>query len=240
MARNMKTGLDYFPLDTDFDSDLELYLLEHEAVGLAVWIALLQIIYRNKGYYIEYNKDLALLIKRKINVDINAINVCINALIERNILDKGVFEVHGVLTSRGIQKRFLEAIKRRKQIDLIKEYLLIDPKKYVNPENVNIYSINVNINAQNVDINTTKKRKEKERKEKERERRENYTENSRGEFSPPIDPHALFLIFNEENRFLPQARLFSQTRRENAIAFMSQHCRSPDDVPRVFSIPMRD
>lgn len=92
MARNMKTGLDYFPLDTDFDSDLELYLLEHEAVGLAVWIALLQIIYRNKGYYIEYNKDLALLIKRKINVDINAINVCINALIERNILDKGVFE----------------------------------------------------------------------------------------------------------------------------------------------------
>ncbi len=36
MARPAKQGIDYFPLDVDFDDKIEMYLIEKEAVGLAV------------------------------------------------------------------------------------------------------------------------------------------------------------------------------------------------------------
>jgi len=165
MARTTKPGIDYFPLDVNFDNDLKMYLIEHEAIGLAVWIVLLQHIYRNKGYYIEFNNDLTLLIKKEINVDINSINACINTLIVRNIFNKELFDKYEILTSRGIQKRYFEAAKRKKAVEAINEYVLIDISNYNNIINVNINSINVNnnsINVQNPCKNDTKE-KEKEK-----------------------------------------------------------------------------
>lgn len=149
MARPTKQGIDYFPLDVNFDEKTELYLLEHEADGLAVMIVLFQLIYSNEGYYINNNDDLLLLVKKRINVNINKINDCINSLIERNILDKNIHKKHNVLTSNGIQKRFFDAAKRKKEVKIIKEYVITDINEYEN-------LINVSNNA------TKEKEKEKE------------------------------------------------------------------------------
>jgi hypothetical protein len=156
VARNTKQGIDYFPLDVQFDDRVELFLLEKEAVGLAVLITLFQIIYQNEGYYTVNGKDLFLLIKKRINVDINEIDSCINVLLERNILHKTLYEKYNILTSSGIQKRFFDAAKRKKEVKTVAEFLLIDAGKYENTQTVNIKEVNVNINKEIVNRNATK------------------------------------------------------------------------------------
>ncbi|NBI08388.1 hypothetical protein D3Z33_16160, partial [Senegalia massiliensis] len=73
-----------------------------------------------------------------------------------------------ILTSKGIQKRFLEAVSRRKDINVILEYLLIDlDNDYSNLVNVNINSINDNRSTQ------SKVKKSKVKKSKEYNNKKN-------------------------------------------------------------------
>ena len=66
------------------------------------------------------------------------------------------FKKYNILTSKGIQQRYLEAVKRRKKVELIKQYLLINVNG--NDENVDIISI--------IDDNNEQRRVEKKREEK--------------------------------------------------------------------------
>ena len=125
MARPIKSGIDYFPLDCDWDDKVEKYLLETEAIGLAVLITIWQLIYKN-GYFIQYDDDLLLLIKKRINVAIDDIRGCIYVAVRRDIFDKNLFDNHKILTSKAIQKRFFEAAKKKKVIQIVKDYLLCD------------------------------------------------------------------------------------------------------------------
>src|SRR5690606_20665012 len=113
-----------------------------------------------------------------INVDINYLNEIINDCLKWGLFDENVYKKHKILTSRGIQKRYLEAVKRRKEIKIIKEYSLLHHdfiKDYKNIVIVNINNeivsnnnnnlnngdkneINVNINSDIIDINTTKEK----------------------------------------------------------------------------------
>ena len=162
MARPNKQGIDYFSLDVVLDDKFELFEAEHGLEGFAFLIKLLQKIYESNGYYYLWEEDEKLLFSKKINVNINQVNVYINSAIKRNIFDKATFEKYNILTSKGIQKRFLEAVKRRKQIEVINEYILLDLKSENYKDfsskivNVNNNSINVNINSENVNDNTIK------------------------------------------------------------------------------------
>jgi len=159
MARPTKQGIDYFPLDVQFDDNMELYLLEHEAIGLSVFVTTLQLIYQNEGYYCKNGKDFHLLIKKRINVDTNKINDCINSLIDRGIFNAKLHKQYEILTSSGIQKRFFDAAKRKKTVYFIPEILLICVNDYDNVENVDI-------NEQIVCNNATKEKGKGKVKEK--------------------------------------------------------------------------
>lgn len=151
MARPTKSGIDYFPLDCEWDNKIEMYIAEKESTGLAVLVTLWQLIYKN-SYFIEYNNDLLLLTKKRINVDINLINECINSAVQRGIFDRNLFE-SGILTSKAIQKRFFEAAKRKKVVQVSDEHLLIDVSAYNNLINVDINPINERINATKLNVN---------------------------------------------------------------------------------------
>ena len=78
--------------------------------------------------------------------------------VARGIFDKGMYEKYSVLTSKGIQERYLEMTKRRSKVDVESKYLLISiPENIVN---VNINGVNVNTNSKNVCNNTQSKVKE--------------------------------------------------------------------------------
>lgn len=172
MARMLKQGLDYFPLDTNLDEKVELLEAKYGLLGYAVYLKLLQRIYAN-SYFLEWNDEKLLLFKKSINVDINSINDIINDCLRWHLFDENKFHEYSILTSKGIQTRYLEAIQRRKEIDLIAEYLLIEnvQQKVGEKINVNIYSINDDINSQ------------KKREEKKREERENACARTREEIS---------------------------------------------------------
>ena len=168
MSRPKKAGLDYFPLDVIFDDEVLLIDAKFGCAGLCVLIKLWQIIYAN-NYYIKWGERELLVYKTRINTDINFINDVINECLKWGIFNESLYNKYGILTSKGIQKRFIEATQRRTEVEFIKEYLLIKdveklyPRKSKNGEfmvNVNIIGINDSNNEINDDSSTQSKVKE--------------------------------------------------------------------------------
>ncbi|WP_461040796.1 DUF4373 domain-containing protein, partial [Tepidimicrobium xylanilyticum] len=166
MARPQKVGLDYFPLDVDFLQDVKVRKIMRACgnQAISILISLLSSIYRNDGYYVQWDNDMPFLVADEVGASEGAVLEVVNKAIQVGFFDEDIFKRYKVLTSRGIQKRYLEAVSRRKKINLIKEYLLIDlENEYNNLINEYNNSINVDINSINDDIST--QRKEKKSKE---------------------------------------------------------------------------
>lgn len=152
MARPTKQGIDYFPLDCQFDDKVEMYLLETGAVGFAVLVSIWQMIYSNEGYFILDNNDLRLLIKRKIDVGINEVNDCINVCLRRNLFNADMQNEYKILTSSAIQHRYFDAAKKKKTVKVIHNYLLVPVDSYRNLVNSDVNTVNVDGNATNVKV----------------------------------------------------------------------------------------
>jgi hypothetical protein len=168
MARPQKVGVEYFPLDVDIDQDDKVAIIEaqHGIKGFGIVIKLLMHIYKN-GYYYEWTEKEQLLFSKRVNVDINEVNVIINDCIKWGLFDERLFKSFKILTSRGIQKRYFEIVKRRQRVEVIKEYLLLDNDDINIYSNLVIVSINDNTEEVNVIINPQSKVKEsKEKKSK--------------------------------------------------------------------------
>ena len=166
MARPVKEGLDYFELDCHMEEKVRLIQAEFGLKGFAIVVKLYQKIYGGFGYYCEWNEDSLLLFMSENGVssrdEKNLISEIVAACIRRNIFSEKLFKEFGILTSYGVQKRYLNAVSRREKVELIKEYLLISVGK--NQDNVCINSINVNRNSVNVCSNS-QSREEKSRED---------------------------------------------------------------------------
>lgn len=129
MARPIKKGLDFFPLDVSLDDNLELVEAECGLEGFAIVIKLWQKIYAN-GYYIEWEEENALLFSRRINSDLTTVNSVINACFKRNLFNKLLYEQHKILTSKGIQSRYDKICRdaKRKDFEINLEFNLINPE----------------------------------------------------------------------------------------------------------------
>lgn len=129
MGRPLKTGLDYFPLDVNLDDDIELIEAECGIEGFAIIVKLWQKIYSN-SYYINWEDDNALLFSRKINSGLNLVNSVVNCCLRRNLFNKLLNKKYKILTSEGIQKRYVRACSdsKRKNIIFKKEYCLLTPE----------------------------------------------------------------------------------------------------------------
>ena len=170
MARPFKEGLEYFPLDCDIDQNDKIALIEaqHGIVGFGIAIKLLMKIYNN-SYFYEWTEKEQLLFSRRVNVNINEVNVIINDLIKWDFFDEGLFKSEKILTSKGIQRRYLEAVGRRQKVKMLKKYLLLDEDIVNVYKNLVIVDINPLSSGVNDNISTqskVKKSKVKESKEK--------------------------------------------------------------------------
>ncbi|MBN2286934.1 MAG: DUF4373 domain-containing protein [Tissierellales bacterium] len=151
MARPQKTGIEYFPFDIDFFNDEKVQFIsaKYGEFGELILIKLLCKIYRN-GYFIQWGEDECLLFAKNSgdNVTPELVNRVIEECMERNFFNRQKFEDYQILTSSGIQKRYFEAIKRRKNIVIIQNYLINGVNDNINRDNVNINLINVDIGTQ--------------------------------------------------------------------------------------------
>ena len=167
MARPTKMGVDYFPLDCVMDDKFQLLEAEYGLKGFAVVVKLFQRIYQSEGYYCEFNDDVALLFSKRIGEGRSVVSEIVSAALSRGIFDPDLYQKYQILTSMGIQKRYLEIVQRRKNIEMVSEYLLL-PNDAI-PVNVNILSVNVCNNPSKCIQKYTKESKGKESKEKHTE-----------------------------------------------------------------------
>lgn len=169
MARPQKTGIDYYPFDVDFLRDIKIRKIL-KACGnssISILISLLSSIYRDEGYYVKWDPDISFLVADEVGTNEGAVDEVIRKAIQVDFFDKDLFEKYKILTSRGIQQRYIKACERRKQIDVFDEYILIDDIS--NLDNVYINSINENRSTQSKE----KKSKVKDSKEKNTDFRDN-------------------------------------------------------------------
>lgn len=182
----MKKGIQYFSMDVDFFTDSKIQFVDARfgAKGIVITIRLLTLIYR-QGYYITWNDDEAFLLAKSVgdNVTASLVSDVVQELVKRGFFNEELFNSFKILTSRGIQERYLEACKRRKTVEMDGRYLLYErpekiPNLHVLPlctqndgkciRDVNISDKNVYISDENVHVNGQSKESKVKKVNKER------------------------------------------------------------------------
>lgn len=128
MARPRKQGIDYFPLDVNFFSDVKIRKIARAcgSQSTSILICLLCNIYKDNGYYILWDEDLPFVIADSVGVSEGAVKEVILKAIQVDFFDKDIYEKYKVLTSHGIQSRFKSAVYKREEIEYVVEYLVSD------------------------------------------------------------------------------------------------------------------
>ena len=157
MARPTKKGLDYFPMDISLFNDIKIRKLIKYQGGksIAIYTYLLCNIYQN-GYYIMWDKELPFVISEVTGYEEGYILEVIKCCIKIGLFSEELFNSHSVLTSKGIQNRFMLICINAKRKYIISEFNLI------NSEETNINSEETNINS---GFSTQRKVKESKGKE---------------------------------------------------------------------------
>ena len=142
-----KAGLDWFRIDTAFDDKFELVCAEYGSKAFEVIVRLWQKIY-SSGYYLEWNDEVALLFARKYSLGGSVVSEIIKCAVNRGLFDKRLFDSLGILTSHGIQNWYFDCVGRRREVEVVKDYLLVDVTQKL--KDVNIKWKNVSKNGKNV------------------------------------------------------------------------------------------
>ena len=162
MARPGKQGVDYFPLDVHMDDKFKFIEIKHGLEGFAIVVKLMQRIY-SLGYWCKWTEDELLLFSDEIKSNPDKVQSVVNECLKRDVFNKDLYETYNILTSTGIQKRYKEIVKRRKNVEVYTDYLLIDDIMYTSSK----HNDNIMYTSSEHDDYKSTQRKGKERKRKE-------------------------------------------------------------------------
>lgn len=130
MARPLKDGADYFPKDTAFYQDDKIRLLRAEfgAKGMYLLDYLLCDLYGKNGYFIKWDRNKCFLVSDGAGCGCSPefIEQFIQGCSRCSFFDERVLKAFGVLTSAGIQRRYIRMFNSRDEIQIIEEYWLLD------------------------------------------------------------------------------------------------------------------
>lgn len=157
-------GMNSFLLDCRTNDNISEIEAEYGVKGFAVVVRLWQKIYSEKGYYCEWIERSPLLFLSNwfggnSGVTVSLITDIVSRCLKNGIFNAGMYESYSILTSARIQKQYFDVVKRRENILVKKEYLLVsvDKIKGIAYEN----EVSVCRNRKNVCRNSTSKVKER-------------------------------------------------------------------------------
>lgn len=130
MARPPKKGIDYSGWSVSiFDNDTKIdKLLDAQGwTGFGIYFYLCQRAYGGEGYFYQWCYDDCASTSRKMGGGIGAgtVKETVDYCLQIGLFDKGLFDRWGVLTSRGIQRRYWEVVKGRDVRSVISDYWLL-------------------------------------------------------------------------------------------------------------------
>lgn len=184
MAGKPKAGLDYAGWSVDlFDGDTKIdKLLDAQGwVGFGVYFYLCQMAYKFDGYFYRWCFDDASTTARRMGGGLRAKTVeeTVRYCLRVGLFDKGLHDRWNILTSRGIQKRFCQAVSGRRVKSVISEFWLLSDEESKGFEkcaqnqenrqkNDDLQAANSHLRLANDYKSKVKESKEKKKEEKEK------------------------------------------------------------------------
>lgn len=221
MARPIKKGLDYFPFDVDFFSDIKIRSLKgkYGTDGVLLYIYLLTEIYKN-GYYLQVDDDSIYVISDTLNMTDDKIGQIINFLLGRSLFDYTLFKSDKVLTSRSIQLRFQEAVKSRASktpIEVDRFWILKEneTQSFIKSTHFVVFSGNnqsFSKNNESFSLEESHKGKESKVKEIKGEERENKPDTKVSRVAAPYQ--SIQNLFNSICKSFPAVKKLSESRKK--------------------------
>lgn len=171
MARPKAKGVEYFPLDVGFLSDLKIrkIMLSCGASSIAVLIYIFAAIYRDEGYFMNVKDDDIALIALDTNLDTDYVKNVINRACEVGLFSFRIYDNFRVLTSEGIQNRYLKITERRKSVKINADINLVNVDMMYTETRVNVAETIVNVAETPVNVYKSTQSKVKESKGKVKE-----------------------------------------------------------------------
>lgn len=162
MARQAKTGLEYFSHDVDCLQDKKLRIIKakYGLIGYGVFFTILEHLYRDNFFLLCDNDFIDIFIGENRDVNESLLTDLIKDFLKYGLFDKNLYIDYKVLTSERIQRNYFEAIKRRKTIKITDRLILIEHAEI--PKNVIIVSSKGEESKQHVNIMDTKGDTEKD------------------------------------------------------------------------------
>lgn len=238
-GRPTKQGIDYFPMDVGFFTDVKIRKISRAcgSQSTSILICLLCNIYKDEGYYILWDEDLPFVIADTVGVSEGAVKEVLIKSLQVGFFDQKLYEKYKILTSSGIQKRFLLATYQRKETTIIPEYLI----------NCANNSINCTINSINHSDNEQSKSKVKVNRKKRKEKGNNKETSPNGEekkdelslsHSQKIDWVGLMNWYNSLFRDkLPAIKSMTETRKKAVKARIAQYGK--ESIRTVFNLVLQ-
>ena len=138
MALN-KEGLDYYNhfIGMTNDEKLSDLRMEYGSVAIDVWLTLLDLIYGDKGYYIDYGDEktknrvvwkILGIIRGKYPPTPETVMAIIEDLVACELFSGDLYQ-SGILSSKRIQEQFYQATVERKAVEINLDYWLLDFEK---------------------------------------------------------------------------------------------------------------
>lgn len=134
MARPNKFNLQYFPLDVDFFDDHKVISIEETAQIKGGYIALrlMAMVYADKGYYLEWPDKFEFTAAKRIGNGVTGalVGEIFKLCLKHELFSKEIFDRYRIVTSAGIQKRWLRVMNDlRRKVVITSEYWLVSSEE---------------------------------------------------------------------------------------------------------------
>lgn len=168
MPRTPKRGIDYAPWNTDiFENDTKIdALIDAQGwAGFSIYFYLCQKAYASDGYFYRWSYANAPTTARRMGGGIGSETVkqTVALCLRIGLFDSKLFDRENVLTSKGIQRRFLSAIEKRRVKDIDASLWLLGEDE---TENVHLLPANSDLQTANADLLPANDTKSKVKKSK--------------------------------------------------------------------------
>ena len=170
MAGRPKQGIDYSGWSVDiFDGDRKIdKLLDAKGwKGFGIYFFLCQRAYKVNGYFYEWSYDDCATTARKMGGGISSgtVRETVDYCLQVDLFNKRLFDRWGVLTSRGIQRRFWAVLSERRSKTVYNEYWLLKPEECKGLVKVSLFGdsqpTNMDLQPTNADVSHIKESKVK-------------------------------------------------------------------------------
>lgn len=133
LGRRPKEGIEFSGWSVDVFEDPKIdKLIDGQGVaGFTVYFYLCQRAFGLYGYFLPWTCDDAASVARRIGGGVGSKTVkdTVGLCLRIGLFDNSLFEGHGILTSRGIQRSFVPALQKRRVKSVISEYWLLDEQE---------------------------------------------------------------------------------------------------------------